>query len=137
LLLIALLVYLKIISKTDENSIFNKSRKANNIAHKRLKNAQKHLIYGNKELFFEDIEKSLWGYFADKFAVEVAHLSKDSLRKYFEKFEIKEQTQNQFISLLGDCEIARYTPSTMQNTKMEELLNLARQIIIEVESQKK
>jgi len=137
LLLIALLVYLKIISKPDENSIFNKSRKATNIAQKRLKNAQKHLNYGNKELFFEEIEKSLWGYFADKFTVEVAHLSKDSVRKYFEKFEIKEQTQNQFISLLGDCEMARFAPSAMQNTKMKELLKLAWKIIIEVESQKK
>ena len=75
LLLIALLIYLKIISKTDENSIFNKSRKATKLAQKRLKTAQKHLKSGNKELFFEEVEKSLWWYIADKFSVEVAQLS--------------------------------------------------------------
>ena len=136
-LFISLLIYLKLMGKNDTNSIYSKSRKATKFAQKRLKSAQKHLINDNKELFFEDIEKSLWGYFADKFAVEVAQLSKESVRQYFEEFEIKEQTQNQFISLLGDCEMARFAPSAMQNTKMEELLKLAWKIIIEVESQKK
>ncbi|MBC8265758.1 MAG: protein BatD [Flavobacteriales bacterium] len=137
LLFLSLLIYLKIMGKNDTNSIYNKSRKATKYAQKRLKTAQKHLNNDEKELFFEEIEKSLWGYFADKFSVEVARLSKDSVRQYFEKFNIKEQTQNQFISLLGDCEMARYAPSTMQNTKMEELLKSAQEIIIEVESQKK
>ena len=137
MLLITLLIYLKIISKTDKNSIFNKSRKATKFAQRRLKTAQKHLKSVNKELFFEEVEKSLWGYFADKFSVEVAQLSKDSVRQYFEKFEIKEQTQRQFIALLADCEMARYAPSAMQNTKMEELLKSAQEIIVEVESQKK
>ena len=137
LLLIALLIYLKIISKTDENSIFNKSRKATKFAQKRLKTAQKHLKSGNKELFFEEVEKSLWWYFADKFSVEVAQLSKDSVRQYFEKFEIKEQTQRQFIALLADCEMARYAPSAMKIAKIEELLKSAQEIIVEVESQKK
>ena len=137
LLLITLLIYLKIIRKTDKNSIFNKSRKATKFAQKRLKTAQKHLKSGNKELFFEEVEKSLWWYFADKFSVEVAQLSKDSVRQYFEKFEIKEQTQRQFIALLADCEMARYAPSAMEIAKIEELLKSAQEIIVEVESQKK
>lgn len=137
LLFIALLIYLKVISKNDENSVFNKSRKATKFAQKRLKTAQNHLNNNEKELFFEEIEKSLWGYFADKFAVEIAQLSKVSVRLYFEKFGINKQTQNNFISLLGDCEMARYAPSAMQNSKMEEMLKAAQEIIIEVEQQKK
>ncbi len=88
-------------------------------------------------MFFEDIEKSLWGYFADKFAVEVARLSKESIQHYFKKNAINEKTEKQFIGLLSDCEIARYTSSSMKNNKMNELLKSAQEIIIEVESQKK
>ena len=50
---------------------------------------------------------------------------------------ISEKTEIQFIALLNDCELARYAPSTMQNSKMEALLKSAQEIIIEVESQKK
>ena len=90
-----------------------------------------------KELFFEDIEKSLWGYFSDRFAVELFQLSKESIQYYFSKNRISEKTEKQFIALLNDCELARYAPFTMQNSKMEELLKSAQEIIIEVESQKK
>ena len=114
-----------------------RSRKATKIAQKRLKNAEKHLNLNEKELFFEDIEKSLWGYFADKFTVQIAQLSKESITHYFENFNIKEETQNQFISLLADCEMARYAPSAMENTKMQQMLKAAQEIIIEVEQQKR
>jgi hypothetical protein len=137
LLFLALIIYLIIAAKNDGNSILQKSRKATKIAQKRLKNAQKHLNLNEKELFFEDIEKSLWGYFADKFTVQIAQLSKESITHYFEKFNIKEGTQNQFISLLANCEMARYAPSAMENTKMQQMLKAAQEIIIEVEQQKR
>ena len=137
LLFVSLIAYFKITNRRDENSVFNKSRKATNIAQKRLKNAQKHLNMNEKELFFEDIEKSLWGYFGDKFAVKRSQLSKESIQYYFSKNMISEKTEIQFIALLNDCELARYAPSTMQNSKMEALLKSAQEIIIEVESQKK
>ena len=137
LLLVSLIGYLKITNKIDENSVFNKSRKATNIAQKRLRNAQKYLNMNEKELFFEGIEKSLWGYFSDKFAVELSQLSKESIQHYFRKNMINEKTEIQFITLLKDCELARYAPSAMQNSKMEALLKSAQEIIIEVESQKK
>ena len=56
---------------------------------------------------------------------------------YFENFNIKEATQNQFISLLADCEMARYASSEMENTKMQQILKAAQEIIIEVEQQKR
>ena len=136
-LIIVLFIYLNILGRSVGDSILQKSRKATKIAQKRLKIAQKHLFLKEKELFFEEIEKSLWGYFADKFAVEVAELSKESIHHYFRKNAINEKTEKQFIGLLGDCEIARYAPSSMKNSKMDELLKSAQEIIIEVESQKK
>ena len=98
---------------------------------------EKYLKNNEKEHFFEEIEKSLWGYFADKFNVEIAKLSKESINIYFNEFNIKEVTKEQFIALLDNCEIARYAPSQVRNTKMEELLKEASYIIIDVESQKK
>ncbi len=136
-LIIILFIFLKITGRTVDDSDFQKSRKATKIAQKRLKTAQKHLILSEKECFFEEIEKSLWGYFADKFAVEVSKLSKKSIHHYFRKNAINEKTEKQFIGLLSDCEIARYAPSSMKNSKMDELLESAQEIIIEVESQKK
>jgi len=137
ILFFVLLIYFKILAKDSANSVFQKSRKATKVATKRLKNAQKHLNNNKKEHFYENIEKSLWGYFSDKFAVQIAELSKETIIYYFEKFYINKTTQSQFISLLNDCEIARYTTSKTDNTKMETILKAAQKIIIEVEEQKK
>ena len=137
ILFFILFIYFKILARNNINSIFQKSKKATKIARKRLKNAQKHINSNKKEHFYEEVEKSLWGYFSEKFAVQIAELSKETIIIYFEMFDINKTTQNQFISLLNDCEIARYTTSKIENTKMEAILKAAHKIIIEVEEQKK
>ena len=63
-------------AKNDANPVLRKYRRSLRIAQKRLKNAQKHLENNQKEHFFEEIEKSLWTYFSNKFNVNSADLSK-------------------------------------------------------------
>ena len=111
-----------------------KRRESTKIAIKRLKNARFCLKNNNFEQFFEEIEKSLWGYFADKFEVNSSKLSKETIDLYFDKRNIKTKTKNNFVSLLNICEFARYSPSKDKNQQMERTLDNAKEIIIEVES---
>ena len=88
----------------------------------------------NYDGFFEEIEKSLWGYFASKFKVNSAQLSKETVSQYFDSSEINKTIENKFIELLNECEFARYSPSNNKNAKMDTILEKAKKIIIEVET---
>jgi len=135
-IIISYLVYF-ILSKRSVNPVETKRRKSTKIAIKRLKNASFFLKNDNFDQFFEEIEKSLWGYFADKFEVNSSELSKETIDLYFSKKHIKTETKNNFVSLLNICEFARYSPSKDRNQQMEKTLENAKEIIIEVESDMK
>ena len=127
-------IYDTIVGKTNTNSTEWKNRKANKIAQKRLKNAQKCINNADFDAFFEEIEKSLWGYFADKFKVNSAELSKETVTNYFASSEINKQIEEKFIALLNECEFARYAPASNKNAQMDTILEKAKTIIIEVET---
>ena len=122
------------IGKTDLINKDLKNIKANKIALKRLKNAQKCINIANFDVFFEEIEKATWGYFADKFKVEIANLSKDTVSTYFKSSAIDNAIESKFIALLDECEFARYAPASNKNAQMDAVLEKAKNIIIEVET---
>tara|TARA_B110000196_G_scaffold315375_1_gene324890 strand:+ start:214 stop:1929 length:1716 start_codon:yes stop_codon:yes gene_type:complete len=135
MLLITLLVlyYLYTTNKTI-NPINEKRRKATKIAIKRLKTANKCILNNNFELFFEEIEKSLWGYFGQKFNVESSKLSKENITIYFSSNNIEKELEKEFIDLIQHCEFARYAPSSNKNMEMKQTLERAKEIIIKVET---
>ena len=133
-LLIFLWIYTKIIGKTDTSTSDWKNKKANKIALKRLKTAQTCINSNNFDGFFEEIEKSLWGYFADKFKVAIADLSKETVSTYFKSSAIESTIESKFIALLDECEFARYAPASNKNAQMDAVLEKAKNIIIEVET---
>jgi hypothetical protein len=119
------------------NIIDRKHKLAKKIASKRLRQANEFMKKENHDNFFEEVEKSLWGYFADKFKVESANLSKESIELYFNKYKIDDKTKIQFIELINACEIARYSPLANKIEKMSNVLNEAENIIINVEAELK
>ena len=133
ILILLVFIYLK---NRKIDPIAYKKRKANKIAIKRLRNANSCLINEDFEKFFEEIEKSLWGYFADRFNVNQSKLSKDSIETYFNNNGISQENKRNFISLINDCEIARFSAYKDKNQKMEEVLERSKDIIVDVESEK-
>ena len=133
-LIILLWIHNTIVGKNDINSSDWKNKKANKIALKRLKYAQNCINNNNFDSFFEEIEKSLWGYFADKFKVSIADLSKETVSTHFYSNAIDNNTEKQFIALLDECEFARYAPASNKNAQMDDVLEKAKKIIIEVET---
>ena len=133
-IIILLILTSIILNNRTINPIDQKRRKSTKIAIRRLKNAQICINNNDFDLFFEEIEKSLWGYFADKFNVAHSELSKETIEYYFKRNNIEIDLQNNFIELLKKCEFARYAPDNNKNKQMQNTLNSAKEIIIEVES---
>lgn len=126
-------VMLIIQAKNDANPVLRKYRKSLRIAQKRLKNAQKHLENSQKELFFEEIEKSLWTYFSNKFNVNSADLSKETINEFFTKNNISEKASKNFTSIIEKCEFCRFAPSSLDAEDMNKVYELATNVIVEVE----
>ena len=131
--LLGFLIMLFVEAKNDANPILSKYRKSLKIAQKRLKNAQKHLENNKKEPFFEEIEKSLWSYFSNKFNVSSADLSKETINDFFAKKSISEDVSKNFTSIIEKCEFCRFAPSSLEAEDMNNVFELATKVIVEVE----
>ena len=131
---IIFIIYQKSEEKNNTDLVSKKFKKSLKKAQKRLKKANILLKKGEKELFFEEIEKSLWLYFADKFNVDIAILSKESIQSHFNKNDVQNKTTELFTQIINDCEFCRFAPSSLDANRMNEVYEKATKVIIKVET---
>jgi hypothetical protein len=94
----------------------NKARQANRLAKKYLSSAKKSL--GQKEAFYDALERALHNYLRAKLRIETSEFSKERIAELLSSRQVKSDTVKLFINVLERCELARYTPMTLVN--MEE-----------------
>ena len=87
LFIVFVIVYRK---KALENANVAKVRtkKANKVATKRMKNAGKLLTENKQEAFYDEVLKALWGYISDKLNIPVSQLSKDNIEDELTKYGV-------------------------------------------------
>lgn len=107
----------------------NKIRKADKLAKKYLSEAKKNLH--SKELFYESLHKSLHNYLKAKLSIETSEFSKEKIRGLFVENSINENTTNEFIALIENCELARFTP--ISSDAMQQDYQKAVQVISEID----
>lgn len=123
--------------KRRTNLILVKNRRANKVARKRLKIARSYQKGKNREKFYEEILKAIWGYLSDKLNIPVSKLSKETSVKILKEYKIEESLICQIVELIDACEYAQYAPAeesaplatVYENTltiisKFEQKLNL-------------
>jgi len=94
----------------------NKLRKTTRLARKYLSDAKKSL--GQKEQFYNALERALHNYLKSKLRLETSEFNKEKIEELLGNKNINSATLEGFISLLTSCELARYTPLStvdMQN----------------------
>lgn len=89
-----------------------RNRKASKMARNRLRLADKARKAGDSETFFEEVEKAIWGYLADKLSIEVSSLSRDRVSEVLQGAGISESLQQELVRIIDDCEFSRYAPSS-------------------------
>ena len=127
------LIIIKFYNTYVKNSRLNKNVKSSKIAQKRLKIAKKLLKKQDFDGFFEEIEKSLWNYFAFKFNINAADLSKETIEEYFINYGLSIDIKDNFISLLNECELVRYSALKNDEDKIGSIIQNAKDIITEIE----
>ncbi|HEY5592337.1 MAG TPA: BatD family protein [Paludibacter sp.] len=115
-----LFVFFRKQAKENANIDFVKNKKANRVALKRLKLAQKLLNESNKDKFYEEVLKAVWTYLSDKLSISVAELTKERVELELTNRGLELSVINQFLQILNTCEFARYAP----NSGQQEMGNL-------------
>ncbi|WP_040756556.1 BatD family protein [Winogradskyella psychrotolerans] len=102
--------------KRDADVQGNRIRKADRLAKKYLSEAKKAL--GQKESFYLALEKALHNYLKSKLNIETSDFNKEKIESLLKERQVSTEVVSEFISILENCELARYTPITqvtMQN----------------------
>ena len=131
-LVVLFLVYRKRI-QDNANIGLVRSRKANKVAQKRLKQAAKFIKEDRREAFFDEVMRALWGYLSDKLTMPLSILTKDNAKEKMSEHGIEQTASDEFMSLLDECEFARYAPAEVSST-MESVYSKASEVIERIES---
>lgn len=97
--------------RENANIALVRTKKANKMAVRRLKNAGKLLNENKKEEFYEEVLKALWGYLSDKLSISQSNLAKDNVEIELAKYGVDTSLIEEFMDILNTCEFARYAPS--------------------------
>ena len=118
--------------KRQNNLGLMRYRKANKIARQNLKKASEFLQKQEKESFFIEVSRALWGYLSHKFNIALSELSIDTIEKQLAKHKISEETSGEFIQTLNECEFARFAPGD-SSQQMQHIYDKALNIISKIE----
>ena len=87
-----------------------RNRKATKQAFKRLSQARDFLQKDLYTAFYEELHRSLLGFVGDKLSMDMAEQSKDNITGALVSKGVSESIAKEFVTLLEDCEYARYSP---------------------------
>jgi hypothetical protein len=139
--LIGLLVFIGIVwfrrrtIRQNANVAYVRNRRADKFASNRLKSAKSYLTSNQKEQFYDEVLKAIWGYLSDKANIPLAELSRDTALELLKNKNIDDETIQKFIQLLDSCEFARYAPSVAGS--MQEDYNKAIELITKLQQKLK
>ena len=106
----ALLVIFRHRAIENANIVKQRAGRANKVAVKRLKKANKLMKSGQEGAFYDEVMRALWGYVGDKLNMPVEQLSRDNISQQLANHQVSDEIVQQFISALDECEFARYAP---------------------------
>ncbi|NLC48913.1 MAG: protein BatD, partial [Bacteroidales bacterium] len=96
--------------KLNSNIALMRNKRASKVAKRRLKKAEVFLKKKDKENFYNEVLRSLWGYFSDKLSIPGADLTKRNIGAELSDYGVDETLIDKFMKILETCEFARYAP---------------------------
>ncbi len=118
--------------KENADTIGQKNKRANKVAMKRLKAASVSLKTKQKEQFYDEILKAIWGYTSDKLSLPLENLNKENISEILLDKGVELELKDEFLSILDTCEFARYSPSA-GSSEMDELYQTSMDTITKLE----
>ena len=113
-----------------------KKARANKVAKRRLKDAEKAMKLKQTDKFYAELLQALWGYLSDKLSIPVSQLTRQNIQQNLADYNTPQQLIDRVINLIDECEMARYTPE-LAGSSVEKTYNEVSDVINEMENVKK
>ena len=113
MLLVAVVAYFIIRKHISDNRnvVLVKGKRANKMAIKRFRIAEKYMREQDRRAFYEEMLRGLWGYLGDKFNIPVADLTREVVRAELSRRGASAEAEN-IVAVIARCEEAQYSPSS-------------------------
>lgn len=118
--------------KIKADVVGQKNKKAEKLARRYLKHAEKALKQKDANTFYILISQALWGFLSNKFNIPNSLLSVENVRKAMIDKKIDEELIAPFIETIEHCEFERFAPQGNRIERMEAIFSEALNIIIKM-----
>ena len=130
---VALLVIFRKRAIDNADLVKMKGKKANKIATKRLRQANKLMLAGKSNEFYDEVLRALWGYVGDKLNMPAEKLSRENISEKLQLHNVDDNTISKFLSAIDDCEMMRFAPGDPEGN-MNKTFESAMTAIMEIEN---
>jgi hypothetical protein len=107
---IGLVVYRRRKDEEEAHADVYRTRKAGNVAQKRLATAEMMLQKGASKSFYDELSKAIWLYLSDKLGIPISALGKATAAQAMAQRGVPENVRLQVEQVLSECELALYAP---------------------------
>ena len=104
--------------RDNRNVVLVKGKRANKMAVKRFRIAEKYMREQDRRAFYEEMLRAMWGYLGDKFNIPVADLTREVVRAELQKRGATTEAES-IIAVIARCEEAQYSPQA--SSEMHEI----------------
>lgn len=125
--------YRRHLDKLSGNIAYARSRKANQMAMKRLAKARKYLIEATQKEFYAEVSNSMMGFLGDKLNIASAGIITDEVEGLMKNKGVPEEVVQQYLLCLKLCDYQRFAPSNAKIEEMKLFFDEAKQAIVSLE----
>ena len=118
--------------RDSQNMALVRGRRANKVAVERFRTARRYMTEQNRQAFYEEMLRALWGYMSDKFNIPVANLTKENVREELLRRGVATEEAQRFSSIITRCEEAQYSP--VASARMSDIYREGLDLVSSVES---
>ena len=113
------------------NVVLVKGKRANKMAVKRFRIAEKYKRKQDRRAFYEEMLRAMWGYLSDRFNIPVADLTRESVHQILSTRGAAAEAES-IIAVIARCEEAQYSPAA--TAAMEEIYEEGVDAVSKIES---
>jgi hypothetical protein len=129
----AIVLYRKYQEKLVADPVRFRQKQALKVARKSLKKAMRLLKKNELKEFLGEIFNSTATYLGDKYGFSASGITTDGLRDLLTNKGLPAEAQNQLENFIMECDLLRFTPSSLSREKAVELSQVAENLIVTIE----
>ncbi len=123
-LFVLALIYKRRKRELEQNQYLLKNKRATKVARKRLAQSKKYLTNGDRDKFFEEVARALWGYLSDKLSIPASELNKEKASEKLDSKGVSEEVIDNCLATIDESEFARFA-SSESSGKMDDIYDKA------------